>query len=176
MRIEDVTNIHVGNYSPFTHRASVGWEANGARFHFWINTQSRNADDDTIFKNPPLSSKSGDPDHFNTRRLDMNAAANSPIVMHVLDHVFRNHLIAGAIAEHEAQEKAREAADREIIRVRAIEAQAIGMHGALVNLLSAFPDETIKDGARLTKEQVARLNGTIVLAKEAIEQIQKRLK
>lgn len=74
MAKQNVTNVSVSGDPD--HSMALHWEADGARYHVWVNSNLHGSVSGTIYKNAPLHLKRGDPGHFDARRLNIQVPKN----------------------------------------------------------------------------------------------------
>lgn len=94
-----IENIHVDNING--RKYAIGWTIGAERFHIWArqaHSFSRPELEGTIFKNPPLGLKRGQPGHFETRQLNPEHKTQAAILAEVLAAVERDGLVAKARA------------------------------------------------------------------------------
>lgn len=83
-------------------RGVLSWEADGCRYHIW------DADQKTLYKNPPLSSERSSPGYFRTRHLDPIAKANAAMLVEA-----KRIAIVENLYEKESQRVAQQAEDEQ---------------------------------------------------------------
>jgi hypothetical protein len=76
MKIE---NVHVTTQS-YSQSYCLSWDAKGARYHVWLNRETRGLQDNTLFKNPPLGVEHRGPGYFPTRRLDASKQSGTEMI------------------------------------------------------------------------------------------------
>jgi hypothetical protein len=123
----------------------LGWEdPAGMRYHIWLNPENPEEfasggvhDGKTLFKNPPLDLKSGDPGYFQTRHLNATSKTNAATIEKVRAMVdipaARSEFERGILAEREAQA----AAQKEQARKKAMESAAEDLYEAAKRFLAA---------------------------------------
>jgi hypothetical protein len=86
----EVTNVTLeyrSNYPGADDIAALSCEFGGARYHVWIDVNTRAIDGTitdrskaTLYKNPPLGVKHGSPEDFRTRQLNASSAHSTAII------------------------------------------------------------------------------------------------
>ncbi len=136
----NITDVHVSNYTKFAGhgRAAIGWNADGARFHVWVDIHKDEKLKLTsdIYKNPPLYVDRKDAGHFDTSKLNANIAKNAAIIKQAFDVVKRDGLIGKEIAVEQEKENARLAEIAEDTRIHRIKEAGPDLLEALQGLLA----------------------------------------
>jgi hypothetical protein len=102
MKQPQLKNYHAGPRMGLNTIAIGCEDEAGNRFHFWLNTATRNINNDIIYRNPPLTLRRGDPGYFETSKRDATAKANRPLVAAMLDRA--DGLIAAFVEKERAIE------------------------------------------------------------------------
>jgi hypothetical protein len=158
----DVTNVELGEYSAFNATISLGWEADGARYHIWCkNAPELPFERGTVlYKNPPHGVKHRGPGDFNTRQLDSTKPRNVDMIRRARDMALGCLLFAAAKAAYEAKLRANAEA-READRILSLK------RGAAEELYAACHELIHGDGTD------ASLQRTIDLARAALTKADK---
>lgn len=116
-------------------RIGLGWQADGARFHIWLNpdtlepitvrkgwrADAPTVPDWTLYKNPLVAR--GQPGHFDTRRLDGTKRSNATMIGDAIAHAKAHKLVeawrAGEAAKERARDEENAAAHREHLKQQA---------------------------------------------------------
>lgn len=95
MATPTIENIHVDSINGSKY--AIGWTIGAARFHIWAEQRrGRRELEGTIFKNPPLDLKRGQPGYFDTRQLNPEHKTQAAILAAVLAVVDRDNLLPRA--------------------------------------------------------------------------------
>lgn len=78
----NIVNVHA-DYDG--HRASLGCEADGFRYHIWVDPRTLEHNG-TLYKNPPAGITYRQPGYFHTRMLDPAAKSNADIMKAMLEN------------------------------------------------------------------------------------------
>lgn len=135
-------NVQVVKYHS---NISINCDYKGARYHIWVHPETHVPLDDTLYKNPPLGTKSYSLGGCRTRHLLQTSKFGAALVASMRDQATANQLFAKAHAAREAKEKAEEEKRRED-RVLYYKQQAgEQLYAALLltrNLLDSFGERT----------------------------------
>lgn len=98
-----VRNVEInGRSGP---RVALGCEYQGQRYHVWIDP-STGCVGHTLYKNPPLSARPGDPAHYRTRKLSVDSQFSQRLIAIMRDVMVIEGLVE-KFCEQERQEAAR---------------------------------------------------------------------
>jgi hypothetical protein len=76
---------------------AVGWNAKGARWHYWSNDPvDYLPNDEVVYKNPPLGTPQHSEGYYRARNLSINCRANTTMVLAARHACIAGNLIAAA--------------------------------------------------------------------------------
>jgi hypothetical protein len=158
--------LHYGN-----DRASVSWEHDGARFHYWADLPSLDVDG-PIYKNPPLGTKSdrSNPAYFDTRKLQPTSGPCRKMLDQAHRAIVEGDLVAKAY-EARAAQKAAEAAKRQADHAAHVEKERFGTHGraAAIAARAMLPALEIVSAYKLGPADQAMVAAAIAQARAALD-------
>lgn len=143
------TNIEVQITPGSDIQASASWQMDGARYHVWFDLRTKEIQKDLsigrhaargriLYKNPLVDRRH--PDHFETRRLDADAAQNAKIIGLVFKEIEDKNLIAKAKADETEKERKRQEANAEHSRQARVKEAGLRLVKALRLLVDDAPD------------------------------------